>query len=296
MTVKLTEREPVAQRLLRSSLDHSYEPAIDVDWDAPLVDGCYGLSPERCSLYGTPLWDDLTEQQRRTLTVHEICSIAQVGLWFEMILMQMLVRYTYDRDPRTGHVQYALTEIADECRHSIMFAKLADRFEVPDYRPGRVVHALGKLFAATGYGPAMFASVLVAEETLDQLQRESARDERVQPLCRMVNRIHVTEEARHVRYAREELARLMPRLSPGQRRLAQALTPVVSFVVIRNLIHPDVYASVGLDPSTARRIARANPYHRETIIWSARKLMPFLREVGIVGGPFARLWRRAGLV
>ena len=113
MTVKLTERESVAQRLLRSSLDHSYEPAIDVDWDAPLVEGRYGISPERCSLYGTPLWEGLTEQQRHTLTVHEICSIAQVGLWFEMILMQMLVRYSYDRDPRTGHVQYALTEIAD---------------------------------------------------------------------------------------------------------------------------------------------------------------------------------------
>ncbi len=296
MNVKLTDRESVAQRLLRSSLDHSYEPTIDIDWDAALVPGRYGITPERCSLYGTPLWDGLTEEQRTTLTIHEICSIAQVGLWFEMILMQMLVRYTYDRDPRTRHVQYALTEIADECRHSIMFAKMADRFDVPDYRPGRVVHTLGKLFAATGYGPAMFASVLVAEETLDQLQRESARDERVQPLCRMVNRIHVTEEARHVRWAREELARLMPRLTPHQRRIAQALTPIVSAVVIRNLIHPEVYASVGLDPRTARRAALANPYHRDTITWSGRKLVPFLREVGIIGGPFARLWRHTGLV
>ncbi|MHA6780506.1 AurF N-oxygenase family protein [Pseudonocardia saturnea] len=294
--MKVTDRESVAERLLRSSLEHSFDPSIDIDWDADLVEGRYGIVPERCSLYGTELWDGLTEEQQVTLSVHEICSIAQVGLWFEMILMQMLLRYSYDRDPRTRHIQYALTEIADECRHSIMFAKLAARYDVPDYRPGWLVHKLGGLFAATAGGPSMFASVLVAEETLDQLQRESMRDERVQPLSRMVNRIHVTEEARHVRYAREELVRTMPRLGRVQRELARALTPVVSFVVIRSLIHPGVYESVGLDPRTARRVALANPYHRDTIAWSARKLMPFLREAGIVGGPFARLWERAGLV
>lgn len=136
----------------------------------------------------------------------------------------------------------------------------------------------------------------MAEETLDQLQRESMRDERVQPLTRMVSRIHVTEEARHVCDAREEPARLMPRLTPWRRELARALTPLVAHVVVRNLVHPDVYASVGLDPARARKVAPANPYHREAITWSARRLTPFLREVGIIGGPFTWLWRRAGLV
>lgn len=28
-----------------------------------------------------------------------MCSIARVGLWFEIILMQMLLRYAYGRDP-----------------------------------------------------------------------------------------------------------------------------------------------------------------------------------------------------
>src|SRR5882672_9601296 len=97
-------REAVAQRLLRSSLEHSYEPNLDIDWDAPLVDGAYGMSPHRVSLYGTELWDQLTEEQRITLSIHEVCSVARVGLWFEIILMQMLLRYAYDRDPRTQHI------------------------------------------------------------------------------------------------------------------------------------------------------------------------------------------------
>ncbi|ODT99263.1 MAG: hypothetical protein ABS81_26030, partial [Pseudonocardia sp. SCN 72-86] len=222
--------------------------------------------------------------------------VARIGLWFEIILMQMLLRYAYDRDPRRSHIQYALTEIADECRHSIMFARMTERYGVPDYAPTGLTHELGRLFKTIGYGPAMFAGTLFVEEILDQLQREAMKDETVQPLTRAVNKIHVTEEARHVRYAREELIRIMPTVNGAQKQIGRYLTSRIAFVVARNLIHPDVYASVGLDPKVGKAAALANPHHRETLRWSARKLVPFLREQGLIGGPTEALWRKAHLV
>jgi hypothetical protein len=292
----VNDREATAERLLRSSLDHSYEPGIDIDWDAPLDPTKWGFPQHRSSLYGTELWAGLTEEQRRTLTIHEVCSVARIGLWFEMILMQMLLRYAYDRDPRTHHIQYALVEIADECRHSIMFAKMIDRYGVPDYAPKIITHNLGRLFKTVGYGPAMFAGTLFVEEILDRFQRESMRDESVQPLSRMVNKIHVTEEARHVRYAREELVRIMPNVDRAQLALARYLSARIAFVVARNLVHPDVYAAVGIDPRIGRRAALANPHWQESLRWSASKLVPFLREQRLIGGPMEFLWRRAHLI
>ena len=293
---RLGDREATAQRLLRSSVDKSYEPSIDIDWDAPLVDGKYGIVPERVSLYGTELWDGLTEQQRVTLSIHEFCSVARIGLWFEMILMQMLLRYAYDRDPRKAHIQYALVEIADECRHSMMFARATERYGAPDYAPKRIVHEAGRYFKAVGAGPAMFAGTLFVEEILDQMQREGMRDDRVQPLSRMINKIHVTEEARHVRYAREELQRIMPRINSRQKALANYQTARIASIVVNNLIHSEVYRSVGIDPKLGARVARQNPHHQETRRWSARKLVPFLREQGIIGGPTEVIWRRAHLL
>jgi P-aminobenzoate N-oxygenase AurF len=292
----LSDREATAERLLRSSLDHSYEPSIDVDWEAPLVEGAWGIPAHRVSLYGTELWEGLSEEQRRTLSVHELCSIARIGIWFEMILMQMLLRYSYDRDPRRPHIQYALVEIADECRHSVMFARMTERYGVPDYAPRRLTHELGRLFKTIATGPAMFAGTLFVEEILDQLQREAMRDETVQPLTRMVNKIHVTEEARHVRYAREELMRIMPRTNAAQRAVARYLAARIAFVVARNLIHRDVYRSAGIDPDAGHKAALANPHHQEMLRWSARKLVPFLREQGIIGGPTEILWRKAYLI
>ena len=73
----------MSSRLLASSAKRSYDPLVDIDWDAPTPTDRYGLSPEWSSLYGTPLWDALTEEQRITLTTHEMCSISGVGIWFE---------------------------------------------------------------------------------------------------------------------------------------------------------------------------------------------------------------------
>jgi hypothetical protein len=112
----------------------------------------------------------------------------------------------------------------------------------------------------------------------------------------MVSKIHVTEEARHVRYAREELARIIPKTNAAQREAGRWLTAASAHQIATNLIHPDVYKSVGLDPKEARKVARANPHHQDTVRWTARKLIPFLREQGMIGGPSEFLWRKAYLV
>ena len=128
----------------------SYDPDVEIDWAAPFIDGLYFVPPHRSTLYGTPLWDGLTEEQRITLTRHEVASIASLGIWFETILMQLLIREYYQQDPTSAHAQYALTEIADECRHSVMFGKMIDRLGCPVYRPGGVNEALGRWIGATG--------------------------------------------------------------------------------------------------------------------------------------------------
>src|SRR5262245_6345201 len=83
------DREETAQRLLRTSAKHSYDPAVDVDWDAPLGRDRYFIAPHRSSLYGTELWDRMSEEQRIELTKHEVASLYNMGIWFETILMQM---------------------------------------------------------------------------------------------------------------------------------------------------------------------------------------------------------------
>jgi hypothetical protein len=290
------DRDVTAARLLESSVRNSFDPQLDIDWAAPVAEGKSYLPPERVSLYGTELWDALTPAQRLELSKHELGSTASVGLWTEIVLMQLLARYAENLDPRSPHAQYALTEIGDETRHSIMFAKALSHFGVPAYGPPKLVRRLSPLFKSVVGGASMFASVLVVEEMTDRLQRSTVDDEAIQPLVRMVNRIHVIEEARHVRYAREELVRELANVSRPMLELHRTVTAVVAVSVADILVHPRVYTSVGLDPKQAKATARANPHHRETLRWMAEKVVEFLTEVGMIGGPSKSLWRRAHLL
>src|SRR5690242_9709201 len=293
---KPVDRQELSTRLLGSAVKKSYDPVVDIDWAAPIPEHLYGLSPEWSTLYGTPLWDGLSEEQRVTLTIHEYCSISGVGIWFECLLMQLVLKDIYGEDPAQPHVQWALTEIADECRHSVMFARTAEKFGAPSYQPPASILRLGKAFVARAGGPAAYAAILVAEEILDIFQRDLMKDERVQPLTRATSQIHVVEEARHMRFAREEIARRTPELTNFQLRKQRTGVAAVAAIVADNLVQPEVYASVGLDPATAKAAAKANEHYAGKLRDAAAGLTRFLREVGLIGGPSELLWKRARLV
>ncbi|MCW2676507.1 MAG: p-aminobenzoate N-oxygenase AurF, partial [Modestobacter sp.] len=238
----------------------------------------------------------MTDEQRVTLTVHEYCSISGVGIWFEVLLMQLVLRDIYGDDPAQPHFQWALTEIADECRHSVMFARTAETFGAPSYQPPPKIRMLGKAFAAKGDGPAAYAAILVAEEILDIFQRDLMKDERVQPLTRATSQIHVVEEARHMRFAREEIIRRTPRLNAWQLRKHRTVVAAVATIVADNLVQPEVYAAAGLDVERAVAAAKANEHYAAKLRDAAGGLVEFLRGVGLIGGPSERLWKRAHLI
>ncbi|HCT77962.1 MAG TPA: hypothetical protein DGG94_21725 [Micromonosporaceae bacterium] len=292
----MTSREQTATRLLDLSLRNQYEPEIDIDWEAPLDPGRFWLPPQRSSLYGTSLWEGLSHEQRVELTKHEVASAASAGLWFETILMEMLIRYYYDADPTSKHAQYALTEVADECRHSIMFGRLIEKAGCPVYPPTRGDRLLGRFLKATARGPHMYAAILIAEEILDSFQREIMADESLQPLIRMVSRIHVVEEARHIHFAKEELVRQVENAGPIGLAYSRLVIARAAYAVATRLVHPSVYSAVGISPAIGRGAARNNPHFQATLRWAAGRVAANLTELGLIAGPTRHLWTRAGLI
>ncbi len=296
-TALLKDREQVADRLLEASAKHSHDPDTELDWDAPMEPGKWYVPERIISLYGTPIWKRMSEEQRIELSKHEFASMASAGVWFEIILMQLLTRHIYDLDPRSSHVTYALTEMADECRHSRMFARAVATLETPYYGPGAVTRFLGRVLKTTATTPGAFTATLLVEEILDRFQRLTFPDPSVQPLIQGITRIHVVEEARHVRYAREELRRQMATCPAWERQLTRTISGEASVVVARALISPAVYASVGLDVEEAVRQARHSQHRQETMRWSAEKLTSFLEEIGVIHSALDRAaWRRSGLL
>jgi hypothetical protein len=286
------EREQIAARLLRTAAKHALDPDVEIDWDAPPAPDLYWMPPHRSSLWGTALWDGLSVDQRIELTKHELCSVASVGIWFENILMQMLLRQLYDRSQIDRHARHTLTEIAEECRHSMMFARMISQLGCPDYGPGRRAHELGRMFKSWSTTSLTFAATLYVEEVLDAFQRELMADEAVQPLPRAVSRLHVVEEARHIQFARNELRIVYPTLGRAARAHSRFVFAIVANVATVNLVHPAAYAAVGIEPAVGAAAAAANPHWRATKRFLADRVLTFLDEQGLISEPGRRLFLR----
>ena len=292
----IMDREVVARRLLGGSVRRTYQPEVDIDWDAPIDPHKYFLPPEIVSLYGTPMWAEMTEAQRIELSRQELANVLSVGIWFENLLIRALLGELMREDHRTPHVHYALTEMGDECRHMTMFGKVIDRIGARPYglrfRERLAMHALPYALR----GSMLWVAALVGEEIFDALQRKMMDDEQLQPLVAQLMRIHVIEEARHIKFAREGVVRRMESASRTERMLTGNLVGFGGPVFRHAFANPTIYRRAGLDPKLALREARNNPFQRENQIIGFAPLAQFLTENGLLGPIGLRMWRRAGFL
>ena len=145
-------------------------------------------------------------------------------------------------------------------------------------------------------GPVLWGAALVGEEIFDSLQRQILDDPDLQPIVRRLMRIHVTEEARHIQFARDGLRKESPTM-PWYRKVFVANLHGVGGPFYRMLFTlPIQYNRTGLDGAAMRRAARANPHFRQKCRESFAPLGTFFEEVGLMGRLSRRMWRRAGFL
>ncbi|MBV8930277.1 MAG: diiron oxygenase [Mycobacteriaceae bacterium] len=295
MTTSVTgpTREEFADRLLKGSVRKSYAPVVDIDWEAPLDPDKFYLPPKTISLYGTAIWQQMTRAQRIELSRQEFVNTLSAGIWFENILNQALLRDLMHRDPTARAAHYALTELGDETRHMVMFGKAIERVGATPVRPRLyhrvIINALPLVFK----GSLLWVAALIGEEIFDSLQRQMMDDPELQPMVQRLMRIHVTEEARHIQFARDGVRRRvrdMPRIN----KVFMANINGIGGLFFRYLFtSPAPYKRAGLPVREARLGALTNPHYHQTSVIGFAPLAAFLEEVGLMGPIARRLWRRS---
>ncbi len=291
-----TTREEFSERLLKGSVRKSYAPIVDIDWDAPLEPDKFFLPPRMCTLYGTALWESMTPEQRIELSRQELVNILSAGIWFENILNQALLRDVLHKNPTAKATQYTLTELGDETRHMVMFGKAIDAIGGVPVRPKLHQRILINTLPLLFRGSVLWGAALVGEEIFDALQRQILDDPDLQPIVKQLMRIHVTEEARHIQFARDGLRQQVPSM-PRYRRAYLANLHGIGGPFYRYLLTmPLVYRRLGLAGRATRRVALANPDFRAVCRSAFAPLAAFFEDAGLMGRLGRRIWRRAGFL
>src|SRR5438309_5980417 len=84
-----------ADKLVAASQRATYDPFTTIDWSVPIDDSAYHLPPEFLPLYGTAAWNAMSEQERVAYSRHECASLCGAGIWFENILMHLVLKHLY---------------------------------------------------------------------------------------------------------------------------------------------------------------------------------------------------------
>jgi hypothetical protein len=289
-------REEFSERLLKGSVKKSYAPIVDIDWDAPLHPDKFFLPPKTVSLYGTPLWDTMPREQQIELSRQELVNTLSAGIWFENILNQALLRKIMHQNPTASATHYELTELGDETRHMVMFGKAIERVGAKPVRPRYYQRVLINSLPFAFKGPLLWVAALVGEEIFDSLQRQMMDDDELQPIVQRVMRIHVTEEARHIQFARDGLRKRVPHMRWLPKFFVANVNGLGGYFFRFLFTNKVPYRRVALDARRARRIARRSPHHRETQIIGFAPLAAFLEEVELMGPIARRMWRRSGFL
>ncbi|SKU71636.1 P-aminobenzoate N-oxygenase AurF [Mycobacteroides abscessus subsp. abscessus] len=121
-------------------------------------------------------------------------------------------------------------------------------------------------------------------------------DPELQPLVQRLMRIHVTEEARHIQFARDGIRQRLDR-TPTRVKVILRLTNGLGGPIFRYLLtNKKMYEAVGLPGRETMRLARSNPAFREASQTGFAPLYKFLEETGLMGRLSRRMWRRTGFV
>ncbi|MDT5337600.1 MAG: hypothetical protein QOD90_3105 [Mycobacterium sp.] len=285
-------REEFSERLLRGSVKKYYEPIVDIDWDAPLDPDKYFLPPKTVSVYGTPLWDGMTRAEQIELSRQELVNTLSAGIWFENILNQALLRHLMHADPTARATHYALTEMGDETRHMVMFGRTIEKVGAKPMRPKLYQRVLINALPLTFRGSLLWVAALIGEEIFDSLQRQMMDDPELQPAVQRLMRIHVTEEARHIQFARDGLRKRVGGMRWLNRMWVANLHGLGGYFFQYLFSNPAQYRRVGLPGRATRRIARSSAHRHETQVLGFAPLAAFLDDVGLMGPIARRMWRR----
>jgi len=294
----------LVRRLSAQSVVKHFDAFADVDWDAPEMaidrhDPRFELPPDS-PLGATEWYRSLPPETRAELGLHAIVANMKAGLQFESILKRGLLEYAFKLPDGAPEFRYAYHEVIEEAQHSLMFQEFVNRsgLEAPGLTWDMQLGARRVIGMARRFPAQFFVFVLGGEDPIDHVQRTALRSGRdIHPLLERIMRIHVTEEARHLSFARQYLRSTVPDLPRWQRAVMSVEAPLILHMMAGVMMRPskDLVRRYDIPKSVLREAYRPDGPPAQSVRDSLRKVRELLVELGLVGRVGKRLWKRLRL-
>lgn len=272
-------------RLSERSVNDYYNPYTSFDWPASLPDDDFWMSPELLTVAGTAVEHELDRAQLVALSRWESVNFYSLNVHgIRELLIEVVDRiHTPGFEAPSDFFHHF---VGEENEHMWFFAEFCRRYGGKLYPATRIATSDSDDAELTSF--LVFARILLFEEVVDFYNVHMARDERLDPTIRQINRIHHHDESRHIAFGRELVAWLHARLRErgDGALLAEAETYLKRYLVfsIRSFYSPEAYRDAGLaEPLRVRERVLADPARERFHAHLLRKPLGFMTRTGIFG-------------
>jgi hypothetical protein len=288
----------LVDRLSRQSVEKHFNPFVDIDWDDPDLEIRHD-DPRWATFaevaFGRTEWfHTLTPEQQRRLGIMRVGAAMKLGLEFENVLKRGLLEYAFKLPNGAPEFRYLYHETIEEAYHGLMFQEFVNRTGIDikgmawyDKMSSRSVVGLSRWFPSL-----FFLFVLGGEDPIDYTQRKLLREGAPHPLVERIMRIHVTEEARHLSFARHHLKHEVPKLKKRQKIRLSVMAPFLLGQMAGQMLLPprQIVKEFNIPKETLRELARS-PEAKQEVHESLGKVRRLCVELGLVNRFTVHLWK-----
>src|SRR5690349_13147928 len=248
---------------------------LEVDPEDPMQ-----MDDQVVPLYGTPIWQKLSEKQRAELRYHSQVFNLSNFLHGEQGALVCSARIVQDV-PRIESKFYAATQVMDEARHVEAYRRLlAEKFQFvyPISKPLKTLleQALGDPrwdFTYLGMQVLIEGLALVAFQRIRDYSRNT--------LCRQVNAYVMQDEARHVAFGRMALREYYPQLTEAERREREDFVIEGSIHLRDRMRSVEMWEKLGYEPKEVVPILEASEGNIRYRMRLFSRIVPTVRDIGL---------------
>ena len=288
----------------REKLLALYDKGKKQQWDAAeRIDWSIDLDPENpqqlddraIPIYGSPLWDRLTKEERIKLRHHQQAqSLSQFmhGEQGALMAAARIVQTVPDLDAKF----YAATQVMDEARHVEAYARLLhEKFEITyPITPG--LKALLEVVLTDRRWDMTYLGMQVLIEGLALAAFQRIRDQAKNRLAASVNAYVMQDEARHVAFGRLALRDYYPQLTEAERDEREQFVVEACYHMRERFNQKELWENLGLPVKDA---VEATMKSEQMAMFRKRlfsRIVPTVKDIGLWGSRVQKAFEDMGAI
>ena len=273
-----------------------WDAAERIDWSLDLdPENPMGMPDEDVSIYGSDVWNKMTEPERARLRHHtQANEISQFlhGEQGALVCASKIVQQVPSLDAKF----YAATQVIDEARHVEAYSRLLhEKFELAYPITPPLQELLDDVISESRWD-FTYLGMQVLIEGLALAAFHNYRDKAQNTLAAAVNAYVMQDEARHVAFGRIALREYYPELSDKERDEREEFVVEACYLMRDRFLSEEVWEHLGLPVAECLEFVDHSEEMAEFRKQLFTRIVPIVKDIGLWGPRVRKAYADMGVL